>query len=1109
MNISFLPIKPILNLVKFFILINLNLIFSIYTPYPVLIANEPINIFRHTEVHMPETIINVANAAELLAALGTATGGETILLAPGDYGDFDLSLRSFASTVTIMSADPANMAVFNTIDFATVTNLTIDQVIIDYTPDESTVSWTNAFEVTDSSHVVLSNSTIVGGLAITGSLPDVDPSDLDPSGNIIGLPAGRAVGVLRSDNVSIINNHISDFHKGIMVADSDFININFNEIADLRTTPLNGGNIDNLHIEGNHFHDSNPWNLGGSGDHGDYIHIWTVPTQDAPTQNLTIIDNFLQQGEGVALLGIYLEDEPQNIGFENVVIDGNVIHNGDSQSIRVEGADGLIITNNTLLQSSGGINDAPGMNIEPTNLNVLIENNITAFINIEVADPTLANIITNNNYFVQGTDPEGPNYSGDLFIDALNPSATLNDLMARPDSELNGSNYGAPATQFTVEETETINVIDISNLNTVLEQSFSARQFTSLEESDLINSTITWDYGDGTTGEGLNSTHTYDQGGNYVITLSITQNGETITDTKVHEVNEMVLADFSFDDSALTNQANTAYNTAWTGNESYAANGEGSAAQFNNDGSYITISSDPSLAGMDELSFQFDIQVTQDNGDEIRPLWSHGSYGIRIIGDTLHTYLWTSDGQTIDVSALNSNIRDGNAHTVTVVFDGASGTLTTLVDGVQVSYQDQITGTVAEIPHDVWLGGTIWGQSFVGTIDNVVILADSNILSDGHSYRVPPVPIATTTDTTTTEPVLDTTTFVEPVVTTDTAEPVVTTTYTNSSITTTTTQDVPIATATATDTTTTTTEPTLDTTTFVEPVVTTDTSEPVVTTTYTNSSITTATTEDVSIATTSSSDTTPYVEPVFDYETNMFLSIAGGSDAADYTAVGNAVIGSDALIFKGKGYVDLGQDADLFGLDAFTLSFDMSASTGKNDNKGVVRLAWNKEQYSIEMDGEDAIFRIQTDTGDTPVLTAPGVNLNDGASHNIVMSYDSALGVLSGYVDDALVAEVSGITGSIAEASGSGATIGGGGRGRNFKGEIDNFTMWSDADHTPDATYSSADLAIVDTSTDTNTTTIVESADPSLATVTASTTDEGIYDPDDYYNSSIDGNPLV
>ena len=113
------------------------------------------------------------------------------------------------------------------------------------------------------------------------------------------------------------------------------------------------------------------------------------------------------QGEGEALLGIYLDDNLNNLGFENVVIDNNLIYNGDSQGIRLENVNGASLINNTLLQSNDELNDNPGIVLKLNSQNIAMEDNILGHITIDEKDVTgiapdlLDTISQNNNLIVQ------------------------------------------------------------------------------------------------------------------------------------------------------------------------------------------------------------------------------------------------------------------------------------------------------------------------------------------------------------------------------------------------------------------------------------------------------------------------------------------------------------------------------------------------------------------------------------------------------------------------------------------------------------------------------------------------------------------------------------
>ena len=112
------------------------------------------------------------------------------------------------------------------------------------------------------------NSEIEGGPAVNGVPQDADA--LDSTGNVIGLPTGRAFDISDTQNVEISNTEISEFSNGILMSSVDGALISNNEIHHLRTTPLKGADLDNITVDGNNFHTFTPWNLGGAGDHGDF-----------------------------------------------------------------------------------------------------------------------------------------------------------------------------------------------------------------------------------------------------------------------------------------------------------------------------------------------------------------------------------------------------------------------------------------------------------------------------------------------------------------------------------------------------------------------------------------------------------------------------------------------------------------------------------------------------------------------------------------------------------------------------------------------------------------------------------------------------------------------
>src|SRR5690606_1100705 len=226
----------------------------------------------------------VSSSAELLSALNTAQGGDTILLASGNYGDFSFSGKSFASNVTITSQNADKPATFNTLSFTSVSNLTVDSVFVDFTPTAATLDHHAGLSVRNGTNITIQNSTFEGG---------VSPLD--------GLLIGRGIAVIGGENINITNNDVSQFRRGILTSDIDGLKITYNHVHDNRTTTLSGGDVKNALIEGNHLESSSPNNFGGAGDHGDFIHYWTMPDQNGPSTNFVIRNNFIEQGTGTGL----------------------------------------------------------------------------------------------------------------------------------------------------------------------------------------------------------------------------------------------------------------------------------------------------------------------------------------------------------------------------------------------------------------------------------------------------------------------------------------------------------------------------------------------------------------------------------------------------------------------------------------------------------------------------------------------------------------------------------------------------------------------------------------------------------------------------------------
>jgi parallel beta-helix repeat protein len=290
--------------------------------------------------------------------------------------------------------------------------------------DAETKAWASAVTIQGSSNIAFNNSKLLGGLAVNG----VDPlaTVLDATGNVLGLPTGRGISILNSSGVTISGNDISTFHKGVVLNGASNIVLADNEIHNLRTTPISGGNVQNVTITGNHLHDSKPWNFGGTGDHGDFIHLWTVKG-GLPSANIIIRNNFLDQGNSDPLLGIYLDDNGNRIGFLGVDITNNVISNTNAQAIRLENVQG-VVSGNTLVQPRAtSYHDIPGvLALDGSNIQLL--NNLLGRITVDATSTA----DRSGNLIITRSDPSSPGYYDKVFVNGLADRPTLADLVRLP-----------------------------------------------------------------------------------------------------------------------------------------------------------------------------------------------------------------------------------------------------------------------------------------------------------------------------------------------------------------------------------------------------------------------------------------------------------------------------------------------------------------------------------------------------------------------------------------------------------------------------------------------------------------------------------------------------
>jgi parallel beta-helix repeat protein len=350
------------------------------------------------------SVLHVSNDAQFNSAIASAHAGDTINMAAGDYGDVVIKAKNFAQDITITSADPTHAAILHSLSVTESSGIDFKGIDVIMTPTASTLSFSAAVKFSNSSNISFVGGAVTGGKAITGVA--ATETKLDGTGNVIGMDTGHGIDVSQSSHILIQNVEISHLMKGIGTSYGSDITIQGNYIHDVRTSTIVAAGVNGLTIDSNKMSDSHPWspNKDGSGDHADFIHIWTdLKHQTAATHDITITNNVLEQGSGVAPLGIYLDDNANKLGFTNVKIEGNVILNGVGQGIRLENVSNSVVDNNTLLQTSGTVKNAPGITINDGSHDVDVSHNLASYV-LNATTGVAAHASIHDNTIVQAHD---------------------------------------------------------------------------------------------------------------------------------------------------------------------------------------------------------------------------------------------------------------------------------------------------------------------------------------------------------------------------------------------------------------------------------------------------------------------------------------------------------------------------------------------------------------------------------------------------------------------------------------------------------------------------------------------------------------------------------
>ncbi len=286
---------------------------------------------------MPAKTFTVSNAAELKKALAASWGGATILLNPGDYGDYRFNGYQPSSTVTLKSADPNNDASFRQLTINHSSNVVFDDIDVKHP--------LNPGEGGNIAAVALNSSSSISfvGVDISGSLDGNSWND------------GRGYVSVNSHHISILDGTIRQATVGAIFSKGSDIIFAGNTITEVNEG-VQIGQVDGGLFDRNYIYNMSP--NYGAGEHPDAFQVYAARV--GASNDLAFRNNVIIQGTSGPVGGIFIKSEQAGIGIEhsNISIENNYYQGTYRHGISVSDTNGVVITGNTVLDSTKAGNSA-------------------------------------------------------------------------------------------------------------------------------------------------------------------------------------------------------------------------------------------------------------------------------------------------------------------------------------------------------------------------------------------------------------------------------------------------------------------------------------------------------------------------------------------------------------------------------------------------------------------------------------------------------------------------------------------------------------------------------------------------------------------------------
>ncbi|MDR6267672.1 LamG-like jellyroll fold domain-containing protein [Roseobacter sp. N2S] len=697
---------------------------------------------------MADTTLIVSTSEELVDAMEVLANGEggTILLK--NIGEtYNVVLRDIKvnePSITIKSFDDNDRAVVEYLELRGRENITIDGVVFDSSgASEDRSIHAKDFMVSSSTSIAVKNSIFKG-----------DAKGFYDGEN--GIEKATSMALVRETNGFIFeNNDVSGYNHGLEVRETTDISIRSNEIREMQGDGLRFGGVQDLLIEDNFMHDF----LGSTRDqnHMDMIQFWGT-NAILNTENVIIRGNILDAGDGVATQAIFGRNEQfkdSGTYFQNILIEENVIHNGNYHGITMNNTNGLIIRNNTVLWNQdskdyqtagdGGESNMPRIQAEDST-------NVSVYGNIASGFYFPEGVDASNNAIISYDQKGDDGYVEKQFINALvGGDGDLRDLVLNPSSSWVGK-FGAETSQPLDAVDDLTAVMAVQGVSGDMNAFVFSAVFSQNETGYLNeeNAQFTWTFSDGTILTGITVQKTFAEAGVKDATLVVTmlpdaesthvKSGETLakTDSITRDltVQDKTLISIDFDDGY---NDDSSYNSliSYTAPVSGLTTVEGvTGSGFWLDGTNKVSIDRDNLQIYDLDVFSLGIAIKQDaddDGGDILQFYKTLNGVVDENGAVIFK-LTTPDG-VFTVMSEENTISNDNWHKIFVTYNSLEEIFSLYVDGDLISSVTATGSTPSKAYWHLDLGDT-WNDGIKGVIDDFSLTADVKTAAEiAEDYR--------------------------------------------------------------------------------------------------------------------------------------------------------------------------------------------------------------------------------------------------------------------------------------------------------------------------------------------------------------------------------------